>query len=48
MDQPLDRLGADAQIGMALYTGRLGLAEAFLAPLRTDRPDGLLDGKSVV
>jgi phosphoribosyl-ATP pyrophosphohydrolase len=37
----LDRLGADAQIGMALYTGRLGLAEAFLAPLKTDRADGL-------
>ena len=25
----LDRLGCDAQVGMALYTGRLGLAEAF-------------------
>ena len=37
----LDRLGADAQIGMALYTGRLGLAEAFAAPLRSDRADGL-------
>jgi phosphoribosyl-ATP pyrophosphohydrolase/phosphoribosyl-AMP cyclohydrolase len=37
----LDRLGADAQVGMALYTGRLGLAEAFAAPLVTDRPDGL-------
>lgn len=37
----LDRLGADAQVGMALYTGRLGLAEAFTAPLRSDRPDGL-------
>lgn len=37
----LDRLGADAQVGMALYTGRLGLAEAFSAPLRSDRPDGL-------
>lgn len=36
----LDRLGADAQIGMALYTGRLGLAEAFAAPLRSDRADG--------
>jgi phosphoribosyl-ATP pyrophosphohydrolase len=29
----LDALGAEAQIGMALYTGRLGLAEGFLAPL---------------
>ena len=37
----LDRLGADAQIGMALYTGRLGLAEAFAAPLVSDRTDGL-------
>lgn len=37
----LDRLGADAQIGMALYTGRLGLAEAFVAPLVSDRSDGL-------
>jgi phosphoribosyl-ATP pyrophosphohydrolase len=37
----LDRLGCDAQVGMALYTGKLGLAEAFAAPLRSDRPDGL-------
>lgn len=37
----LDRIGADAQVGMALYTGRLGLAEAFTAPLTTDRDDGL-------
>ena len=37
----LDRLGADAQVGMAIYTGRLGLAEAFAAPLVSDRPDGL-------
>lgn len=37
----LDRKGADAQVGMALYTGRLPLAEAFAAPLTTDRPDGL-------
>ncbi|HSN55574.1 MAG TPA: phosphoribosyl-ATP diphosphatase [Candidatus Sulfomarinibacteraceae bacterium] len=37
----LDRLGADAQVGMALYTGRLGLAEAFAAPLDSDRLDGL-------
>ncbi len=37
----LDALGADAQVGMALYTGRLGLAEAFAAPLVSDRPDGL-------
>ena len=37
----LDRLGADAQVGMALYSGRLSLAEAFTAPLVTDRADGL-------
>jgi phosphoribosyl-ATP pyrophosphohydrolase len=37
----LDRLGCDAQVGMALYTGRLGLAEAFTAHLQSDRPDGL-------
>ncbi|MGI9418190.1 MAG: phosphoribosyl-ATP diphosphatase [Geminicoccaceae bacterium] len=37
----LDRIGCDAQIGMALYTGRLGLADAFAAPLESDRPDGL-------
>jgi len=37
----LDRLGADAQVGMALYTGRLDLADAIAAPLRSDRPDGL-------
>lgn len=32
----LDRVGADAQIGMALYTDRLPLAQAFCAPLRGD------------
>lgn len=37
----LDQLGADAQVGMALYTGQLGLAEAFTAPLVSDRADGL-------
>ena len=37
----LDALGADAQVGMAIYTGQLGLAEAFCAPLRSDRTDGL-------
>jgi len=37
----LDRLGADAQVGMALYSGRLSLAEGFCAPLVSDRPDGL-------
>ena len=37
----LDRMGADAQIGMAIYTGRLSLADAVAAPLGSDRPDGL-------
>lgn len=37
----LDRLGADAQVGMALYKGLLPLADAFAAPLHSDRPDGL-------
>jgi phosphoribosyl-ATP pyrophosphohydrolase/phosphoribosyl-AMP cyclohydrolase len=37
----LDRMGADAQVGMAIYTGRLDLADAFAAPLVSDRPDGL-------
>jgi phosphoribosyl-AMP cyclohydrolase / phosphoribosyl-ATP pyrophosphohydrolase len=29
----LDRIGADAQVGMAIYTGRLSLGEAVAAPL---------------
>lgn len=37
----LDRLGADAQVGMALYTGRLALGDAVGAVLDSDRPDGL-------
>jgi len=37
----IDRLGADAQVGMALYTGRMELADAIVAPLASDRPDGL-------
>ncbi len=37
----LDRLGTDAQVGMALYTGRLGLGESVAAPVSSGRPDGL-------
>ena len=37
----LDRLGADAQVGMALYSGVLSLGAAISAPLVSDRPDGL-------
>ncbi len=36
-----DRAGADAQVGMALYTRAFDLADGFCAPLRSDRPDGL-------
>lgn len=34
-------LGADAQVGMALYEGELSVADAVAASLRSDRPDGL-------
>jgi len=37
----LDRMGADAQVGMALYTGRMSLGDAVAAPMVSDRPDGL-------
>lgn len=37
----LDRLGIDAQIGMALYTGAFDLADALAACMKSDRPDGL-------
>jgi phosphoribosyl-ATP pyrophosphohydrolase len=37
----LDRLGADAQVGMALYTGQLALGDSLAAVLSSDRPDGL-------
>lgn len=37
----IDELGADAQVGMALYTGAFDLADALVACLKTDRPDGL-------
>jgi phosphoribosyl-ATP pyrophosphohydrolase len=34
----LDRLGADAQVGMAIYTGRLSLGASVAAPLRAGPP----------
>lgn len=37
----LDGMGADAQVGMALYTGALRMSDAVGAILRSDRPDGL-------
>lgn len=37
----LDRCGADAQVGMALYKGRMKLGDAIAAPLTSDRDDGL-------
>jgi phosphoribosyl-ATP pyrophosphohydrolase/phosphoribosyl-AMP cyclohydrolase len=37
----LDALGADAQVGMALYTNKMDLADAIAAPLKSDRQDGL-------
>jgi phosphoribosyl-AMP cyclohydrolase / phosphoribosyl-ATP pyrophosphohydrolase len=38
----LDRMGLDAQVGMALYTGRLDPADAFLACLDWDKGAGLV------
>ena len=37
----LDRMGADAQVGMALYGGQLTLAGSLAAMMHSDRPDGL-------
>ncbi len=37
----LDALGADAQVGMAIYTGALDPADALASVLRSDRADGL-------
>ncbi|MGH8914805.1 MAG: phosphoribosyl-ATP diphosphatase [Acidimicrobiia bacterium] len=37
----LDQIGADAQVGMALYTGQMTLGDALSAMLHSDRPDGL-------
>lgn len=38
----LDALGVDAQVGMALYSGRLGLGESVAAVLSSERADGLI------
>lgn len=37
----LDSVGADAQVGMALYTGQLDLADSVIAVMQSDRIDGL-------
>jgi len=37
----LDALGADLQVGTSLVRGDLSLADAFAAPIKSDRPDGL-------
>jgi phosphoribosyl-ATP pyrophosphohydrolase/phosphoribosyl-AMP cyclohydrolase len=37
----LDAIGADAQVGMALYTGAMAPGDAFAAVLQSDRADGL-------
>lgn len=37
----LDRLGIDAQVGMAIYTGAVGVEECVAACLTSDRADGL-------
>lgn len=38
----IDAIGADAQVGMALYSGRLHEADAMAATLKSDRADGLV------
>ncbi len=38
----LDSMNADAQVGMAIYSGKLDLADAIAAPVKSDRPDGLI------
>jgi len=39
--QLIDRLGCEAQIGMALYTGKVTLSQCLTSVIKTDRPDGL-------
>lgn len=36
-----DKVGADAQVGMSLYSGAMSLGAGFCAPLTSDRADGL-------
>jgi len=38
----LDEIGADAQVGMALYSRRMDLGDAIAAPVKSDRADGLI------
>lgn len=37
----LDALGAEGQVGMAIYTDHLDLGSAIASPMISDRPDGL-------
>jgi phosphoribosylformimino-5-aminoimidazole carboxamide ribotide isomerase len=37
----VDQMGVDAQVGMALYTKNMDLAEGYCSVLKSDRPDGL-------
>lgn len=37
----IDAMGADTQVGMALYTGAMDLADGLTSCLRSDRSDGL-------
>lgn len=38
----LDSMGADAQVGMAIYSGKLDLSRAFLAPVLANTKDSLI------
>ncbi len=37
----LDRMGADAQVGLAIYSGSMLLGDGFAAPLQPSSPDGI-------